>query len=777
MEISSEVISISKIRDGIFIGDMRAGINLDLLMQFKISHVINATGMKLPYTFESIGIKYLTIEWSENPPEETSVINNEIVSKIISFVDDAHNNGEGLFGFSFHGKNRICVVIILYIMTKFRWPLKKCFEYVKKKKADIDINVYFKNQLTEYEKNLFSNNNIHLVQPTLFWNIDDLDDKDELLMRNTYMNEVENYKKKVSLEEKVKNNRHVVWGDNKKYSKQMDQPGLIHYNIDKDLFWKKNIEDITDHINNKPLRSCIKNSLNLTSIYSSNIRKKKIKTKIYLAADGNTNNNSNKNSISKINNLNDSPQEENTIMTQRSNNNYNINNYNYNENKNIKSNYNKKKNIFDKVLGTKTKDTNKDIEESKEEDDNDKNIQIIQNDEDEDEKEIKNKDTEKNENNMNKNFIEAKNVGEHVDDDEIKYSVINIDNKEINENKNIEDNIKEEKDIKNIVKNHKDFNINITNLEPQKITNDDLKPILNNLLKIDPNLQTLKKYLKSTKKKKAFVNFSNTLPNFKISNANKKKIINNNINMNSINNNKNANINTITETINTPTINTISNNADNNNNINLIPIKLNNTFNETNKILKNKLKEEKKTNELYLLNLNVNIDNRNTFNIKSNIINNTNTNNVFKKKVNNFFMDANGNNYFNSFNKFKNRRSNTSAKKDNINNHKFFPQNINYYLGKQPSYNINEEEKKENIIIPNIMLNHNSHSTNNPRNSSKNDKNKLFIRTNINIDRNNINNMINNNKNNLINNISNTNTFNRKESKFIYLFKLFFIYI
>ena len=100
MEISSEVISISKIRDGIFIGDMRAGINLDLLMQFKISHIINATGMQLPYTFESLGVKYLNIEWPENPPEEASIITNDIISNIISFIDNSLMDGEGLLGFS-----------------------------------------------------------------------------------------------------------------------------------------------------------------------------------------------------------------------------------------------------------------------------------------------------------------------------------------------------------------------------------------------------------------------------------------------------------------------------------------------------------------------------------------------------------------------------------------------------------------------------------------------------------------------------------------------------
>ena len=54
MELKSDIISISKIRDGLFIGDKRAGTNLDLLMQFKISHIINATGIPLPYSFESL---------------------------------------------------------------------------------------------------------------------------------------------------------------------------------------------------------------------------------------------------------------------------------------------------------------------------------------------------------------------------------------------------------------------------------------------------------------------------------------------------------------------------------------------------------------------------------------------------------------------------------------------------------------------------------------------------------------------------------------------------
>ena len=752
MEISTEVISISKIRDGIFIGDMRAGINLDLLMQFKISHIINATGMQLPYTFESIGIKDLTIEWSENPKEETTLITNDIATKIISFIDDSLINGEGLFGFSFNGKNRICVVIVIYLMTKFMWPLKKCYEYVKKKKADIDINTYYKNQLTEYEKKLFENDNTHIVQPKLFWNLENLKDKNELLMRNTYMNEVKNYKINLennNLEEnKMKIIRHVEWGDNKKYARQMIQPGLIHYNIDKDLFLKKNIEDITEHLHNKPLRSCIKNSsnMNLNSNTSSTIRRKRKNTKIYLAADVNPTNNSNKNSVSNTNNINNSHGEEcnDEILTLRHNNN--------NDNKNN----NEKKHIFENILNNEKKD-NEIKEDIKE-----KVIIKKKYENEEDEKESSNKKNiyssknyENSENHIVNNlFITSTKIGENDSDDEIKLNnIINIKakNKENNEIKN--NNNDGNNENKNNNENKKDLGFNIINIESQKYSNNNIKPILNNLLKIDPNLQTLKKYLKANKKK-TLTNFANTFPNFKISNTNK---------------DKNINIKTITDNNNSPTINTISNNNDTNNSntVNLIPIQMNKNINNQNKGKKILKKEEKKNNGIYLLNFNLNIDNRTTLNIKNNIINNGN--NGFNKKLNNFFMDSNGNSYFNSFNKFKNRRSNTSESKDTINNHKYLSPNVNYYLGKQEQNKRKEEIKKENIIIPNIALNNNNYSINNPRNINKNEKGKIFMRQNINIDRNNINNMINNNKNNLINNISNSNGFNRKESKFIIL--------
>ena len=187
MDPATEAIIISKIRDGIFIGDFKAGSNIDLLNQFKISHLINVSGMPLTYNYKEMGIKYLLLNWPENPSEKNkNIFKEKEISDIISFIDDSYLNGEGLFGFSLNGKNRICVLVILYLMKKFRWPYKKSYDYVSTKKKDIEINNFYEKKLKDLEINIFGKNNI-IEDEKLFWNEEAITDQNELIMKNTYI--------------------------------------------------------------------------------------------------------------------------------------------------------------------------------------------------------------------------------------------------------------------------------------------------------------------------------------------------------------------------------------------------------------------------------------------------------------------------------------------------------------------------------------------------------------------------------------------------------------
>ena len=296
MDYSSEVINISKIKDSFFIGDKISATNLNVIIQFKISHIINTCGRQVLNHFESIGIRYYTINWTEDPSQLLFDPKDEIVSEIMSFIKEALTYGEGLLIHSVKGENRCCVVVVIYLMKKYNWSLNKCIQFLNSKKQDVNIPQYFIEQLFNYELRLSkqiknkSTNWIELSNKT----------GDEIILRNTYINglpmtEMKNLSnslnKSLSLENtltKKNNNKRILFAD-KDPQKTYD---LINLNIENDLFLRNNVQNINCHINKKPLKSSIKtfndnhssyscNKVNLSDSLNNNYPKnKKIKLKI-----------------------------------------------------------------------------------------------------------------------------------------------------------------------------------------------------------------------------------------------------------------------------------------------------------------------------------------------------------------------------------------------------------------------------------------------------------------------------------------------------------------
>ena len=50
-DLYSEMVSITKIRDGLFIGDVIEGTMIDIIYEFKISHMINITSTHVSSQF------------------------------------------------------------------------------------------------------------------------------------------------------------------------------------------------------------------------------------------------------------------------------------------------------------------------------------------------------------------------------------------------------------------------------------------------------------------------------------------------------------------------------------------------------------------------------------------------------------------------------------------------------------------------------------------------------------------------------------------------------
>ena len=286
MDFGAEIINISKIKDSFFIGDKVAGTNLDVLLQFKISHIINAAGNQILNYFESVGIQYYTLYWSENQSQVLFDKNDEIVDKILLFIKESLSNGEGLLIHSVKGQDRCCIVVIIYLMRKYNWSVSKSFDFLKSKKEDIKIESYFLEQLLSYEMRLSKITNIKSN-----WTELTSEDNDENLLRNTYVNGIHvKQLNSVGLNAIINNNKNVAMNNdsepensnkkNKLHINWAENDKLVNFNFEKELLFQDEIQDIKSHLLIKPIKSSIKtksrNDSSLSQALSLNSKKENL---------------------------------------------------------------------------------------------------------------------------------------------------------------------------------------------------------------------------------------------------------------------------------------------------------------------------------------------------------------------------------------------------------------------------------------------------------------------------------------------------------------------
>lgn len=261
MECTNEIINISKITEGFFLGDKITATIDDVIDKFKISHIVNAAGLDIHNEFDSTTMQYLTLNWSENPKQSLFNSKDEIANKIVMFIDKGIKKGEGVLVHSVRGQNRACVVVLIYCMKKYAWSLRKSIDFIGSKKQDVDIPIYFLNQLAQFEGRLGITEKPTIRSET--WSVEGVKDGDEMIMRNTYVNglsvkEIQmKYGRSCGVEVKslvLKNRKRVGWGDEKGF-------GLIRVDLERDLVAigrKGNVKGVDAHVRLVPKKSSLK---------------------------------------------------------------------------------------------------------------------------------------------------------------------------------------------------------------------------------------------------------------------------------------------------------------------------------------------------------------------------------------------------------------------------------------------------------------------------------------------------------------------------------------
>ena len=301
----TEMVKISKIYEGIYLGDKFLSQNPNFMIPYKITHIINVSGEKFTFQNEEISYQILNITWEESPNQVLLDKEDSISSEIQIFIDDCVNSGGGLLIYSIKGKNRACIIVLIYLMRKYNWSLEKGLEFLKAKKPDMQISDFFLDQLADYEKKLLNNNN----KISDKWINVNIKDNYEAILTNTFINGflIKTFPTKICAGF-PKKNLHVGWGDNNPYNYETY---LTCYNFQDDLYFKKDVKDILSHKIIKPMKSCIKKYMvrgyTVQKITEPSRTNKNIEEKNHVQLKSNNKiilNNGNQNDINNIRKMN-----------------------------------------------------------------------------------------------------------------------------------------------------------------------------------------------------------------------------------------------------------------------------------------------------------------------------------------------------------------------------------------------------------------------------------------------------------------------------------------
>ena len=153
---------VSKIKDGLFLGNAESSSDPEFLELNKISNLVNLSGREIPNVWASHGLVYLTFLWEDRPDFKLfgDTFDGEDgrypppLTEIVDFIEDSLRHGVSVLLFSTRGQSRSVVAACAYLMCKYKWGFEKAFELILSKKPDVAPNKGFVQQLFELDRAL-----------------------------------------------------------------------------------------------------------------------------------------------------------------------------------------------------------------------------------------------------------------------------------------------------------------------------------------------------------------------------------------------------------------------------------------------------------------------------------------------------------------------------------------------------------------------------------------------------------------------------------------------
>lgn len=142
------------VMDGLFIGDRDAAEDPKFFMENKVTRVVNCSASAIENHYEMMGISYLNFSWRDVDTQMILDRDDDVVTEVFNFMEEAFRRGEGVLIQSFYGRSRSCCILTAYLMKKYKWSMQTALEYLSFRCPIIGPNDGFLTQLEDFEQRL-----------------------------------------------------------------------------------------------------------------------------------------------------------------------------------------------------------------------------------------------------------------------------------------------------------------------------------------------------------------------------------------------------------------------------------------------------------------------------------------------------------------------------------------------------------------------------------------------------------------------------------------------
>lgn len=145
---NSMATPINKVEDKLYIGNLEAALDIELIKSHKISHIVQIFE-EVWHTFpEQLNYHFITID------DSIDINIQSYFNDAFEFINKGITVGTGVLVHCQMGQSRSATIVLSYLMKKYKSSFRDALATLKLSRPCVKPNIAFELQLKQYEKQI-----------------------------------------------------------------------------------------------------------------------------------------------------------------------------------------------------------------------------------------------------------------------------------------------------------------------------------------------------------------------------------------------------------------------------------------------------------------------------------------------------------------------------------------------------------------------------------------------------------------------------------------------